>query len=281
MKQTYSTISPISFLYLLSKDLNDFTVSNLKNSLQVAMSRMDVDDDAYVPHNTNNANYDSMSEEEEYQPIDYNTYKRKPKKTAHKRAQRSFVVGDQEEIEYQRPVKKRKKVPLKSTQKQINPSSEPDSLNNGITSTNIINSLKKKNQNYDKRATTKILSAKEKNEKNGINIKARATKGKTKRKRKTKNGIDSFSTTLLIAQKTTQNSMHANVPLTIQEKYLKSQYRAIDDLLEKQKKVCLSQGARIHEIRQIQQNFAFVPNVFLRKQKRRQFQMEHPYWTKR
>ena len=200
------------------------------------MSRMDLDNEDYIPdeyNNTNNANYDSMSEEEEYQPIDYSTYKPKPKKKAHKRAQRSFVAGDDEEVEYRRPLKKRKKMAAKSSQSQ-----EPDPLNNGITSTTIINSLKKKNQNYDKRATTKILSAKEKNEKNGT--KTRATNGKKKRKRKTKNGMDSFSTSLLIQQKTTQNSMHSNVPKTIQEKYLETSYKAIDKLLEKQKKVFLS-----------------------------------------
>lgn len=194
------------------------------------MSRMDIDNEDYVPE-TNNINYDSMSEEEEYQPIDYSTYKPKSKTKQHQRAKRSFVAGDNEAVEYQRPSKKRKKMaPPQSTVIQ-----EPDPLSNGITSTTIINSLKKKNQNYDKRATTKILSAKEKNEKNGI--KGRALNGKKKRKRKTKNGIDSLSTTLLIQQKTSQNSMHSHIPETVQEKYLKKQYKAIDKLLEKQKKV--------------------------------------------
>ena len=213
---------------------------------------MDLDDE-YVPDNypnnnintnpNNSRNYDSMSEEEEYQPIDYSKYQRKPKKASYKRAQRSFVANDEDEIEYQRPLKKRKKmIPQKRKQQAPNMqfegiSAEQDSSMHGITSTTIINSLKKKNQNYDKRATTKILSAKEKNEKNGVSAKIKALNHKKKRKRKGKGGIDSFSTTLLIAQKTTQNSMHSGVPLTVQEKYLTSQYKAIEKVLEKQKKV--------------------------------------------
>merc|ERR1712228_979713 len=149
-----------------------------------------------------NDNDDSMGEEEEYQPIDYN--KKKLKRSAKKRAKRSFIAGDDEDIEY-RPSKKQKK-------------------NNA--STKIINSMKQK-KNYEERSSTKIIASKPK--KNQTN--------KKKRKRKTKSSINMSSTKQLIQQKTTQNSMHCNVPITVQEKYLKEQYKYYQSLLaDKEKK---------------------------------------------
>lgn len=192
-----------------------------------------------VPHNKR-INYDSMSEEEEYQPIDYTKYKKKPRKQT--RAKRSFVIDDEHEIEYnQRPLKKRKKNletnPSQSEQNENNNDNDIEMNDNPITSTSILNTLKK-NKNYEKRATTKILptKTKDKNGKNGIKSRSSASK-KGKRKRKAKDKLDSFATQMLIAQKTTQNSIHANVPLTSQEKYLKNRYKSVEKLLAKLKKV--------------------------------------------
>eukprot|EP01084_Bolivina_argentea_P165038 286818_1 len=187
-----------------------------------------------------------MGEEEEYQPIDYSTYKGKKRKANYKRATRNFVVDDKDAIEYKKPSKKKRKVnkpPSKANHSTDSTTSVP---------TSIINTMKQ-NKDYDARATTKLVASTAK-PKDTKKCKPKSTRGKK---------VNSFvaSTQLLIKQKTNQNSMHRDVALTVQEKYLKQHYKIIEKLVLKCKQNVKSNGDSFQGIHHLKEAMGTDLNI--------------------
>merc|ERR1719300_1469961 len=96
--------------------------------------------------------------------------------------------------------------------------------------TNVIEQMKK-GRDYEKRSSTKILPS---NASDTLQPIIRKKKNAPKRSRKKKQ-MNSSATIQLIHQKTTQNVLHSNIPLTTQEKFLQRQYGLIEALVAKKK----------------------------------------------
>lgn len=99
-----------------------------------------------------------------------------------------------------------------------------------VTTSHSVISQMKQGRDYEKRATTKILSREQRT------IQSRK-KGSTPRRSRKKRETNKAATTQLIHQKTNQNVLHSNVPLTTQEKLLQRQYELIEALVEGKKQV--------------------------------------------
>jgi len=182
------------------------------------------------------AGEDSFGEEEEYEPIDYNNFipkkpssQRSTTKASNKRTRRG--------IENERPSKKARITRnIERVHYEGMDEDSPVTAVPPVTSDSIIKSMKQ-SKDYESRASTKIvgLSA---SASSSTNDKSKKTK--TMRKKRTRsnkrNTEDSISTTMLIAQKTTQSTMHAKVPLTAEEKFLQQQYKQIEKFLAQHKK---------------------------------------------
>jgi len=152
---------------------------------------------------------DSMGEEAEWTPM--NMRQKQPRRRATKRA----VQTNPSDGEIPNRPRKRKRADPAPQSK--------------LSSHAVVNEMRK-GRDYEKRSSTKILPAA--HHPSGP-TKSRK-KGAVRRSRK-KKPSNSASTSLLIQQKTTQNVLHSNVPLTAQEKWLQKQYKVIEDILRKKK----------------------------------------------